>query len=415
MAALSDKTTYFSILAVIFLLPTYLIRFKFFGLPTTLLEVLIYILFLLWAGKLILNKNWRVFTDIKPDKLLFVGLFLFTGGALLASIFSPNQEASFGLLKAYFFDALLFFIIVIFSLKTENINSVFKTYFFSALGVSILSFFYFLGGELTYDGRLQGIFNSPNFLAMYLSPAVIIGLWLLISSIHTKRPIIWLYRLILFFLIFILYLTNSYGAFLGVILAVFFMLFLLSTNLWKSDFHRLGFAVIAIILLLLVLQWPTDKFQKLLSFSPESSITQRVYIWKASISILKDNFLLGIGPGMFQDYYQLYQLSRPIYGSPTSVDWSVPYPHNIFFAFFIQNGMIGGIGFLILLFWYVKSVFEIFRSEQKKYAVLFGAFLVYFLVHGMADTLYWKNDLSLMFLMFVAALLVIKRDNESRD
>ena len=123
-------------------------------------------------------------------------------------------------------------------------------------------------------------------------------------------------------------------------------------------------------------------------------------------NLLKDNFLLGIGPGMFQDYYQLYKLESPSDG----IDWSVPYPHNTFLAFFIQNGLIGGIGFLLLLFWYVKSVFEIFKSEQKKYAVLFGAFLVYFLVHGMADTLYWKNDLSLMFFVFISALFLAKRE-----
>ena len=96
------------------------------------------------------------------------------------------------------------------------------------------------------------------------------------------------------------------------------------------------------------------------------------------------------------------------------MDLSVPYPHNVFFAFFIQNGLIGGIGFLLLLFWYVKSVFEIFKSEQKKYAALFGAFLVYFLVHGMADTLYWKNDLSLLFFVFLSAVFIMRNEVNKR-
>ena len=408
MAVFLNKIIYFAVFSVIFLLPAYLIRFKVFGLPATLLEVLIYILFLLWAGKLVLNKNWRFIQNTEPDrsnKLLFVGLSLFIGGALLASIFSFGKEISFGLFKAYFFDPFLFFIVAVSSLKIRNINTVLKTYLFSAFGVSILAFLYFLTDELTHDGRLQGIFNSPNFLAMYISPAIIIELWLLFSNIHTEQSKIWFHRFALVFLIFILYLSSSYGAFLGIILTAFFMLFPQSPNIGKSDFLRLGVAGVVIVFLL-IFQWPTAKFQKLLSFSPESSITQRIYIWNASISILKDNFLLGIGPGMFQDYYQLYKLKNPINGT----DWSVPYPHNTFFAFFIQNGMIGGIGFLLLLFWYVKGVFEIFKSEQKKYAVLFGAFLVYFLVHGMADTLYWKNDLSLMFFVFISALFLAKRE-----
>ena len=407
MAVFLNKVIYPAILAIVFFLPAYLIRFKIFGLPTTLLEVLIYILFLLWLAKQAFNGDWRITQNIelnRSNKLLFIGLSLFIGGALIASLFSSNKEASFGLLKAYFFDPFLFFIVAVYSLKIKNISAVLKTYLFSALGVSVLAFFYFLGGELTYDGRLQGIFNSPNFLAMYITPAIIIGLWQLFSNTHTERSKIWFHRFISAFLIFILYLTTSYGAFLGIILAAFFILFLQSPNLWKSDFHRLG--VVAVILLLFAFQWPTDKFQKLLSFSPESSITQRIYIWKASASILKDNFLLGIGPGMFQEYYQFYALKN----STNGMDLSVPYPHNIFLAFFIQNGLIGGIGFLLLLFWYVKSVFEIFKSEQKKYAVLFGAFLVYFLVHGMTDTLYWKNDLSLLFFVFLSAVFIVRNE-----
>src|SRR3989344_7579483 len=253
MGYLFDKTIYSVVLIIVFLLPAYLIRFKIFGLPTTLLEVLIYILFLLWLAKQALNKNWRVTRNIelnRSDKLLFIGLLLFIGGALAASLFSSNKEASFGLLKAYFFDPFLFFIVAASSLKIKNINAVLKTYLFSAFGVSVLAFFYFLGNELTYDGRLQGIFNSPNFLAMYITPAIIIGLWQLFSNTHTERSKIWFHRFISAFLIFILYLTTSYGAFLGVILAAFFILFLQSPNILKSDFNILG--VVVVILLLFV-------------------------------------------------------------------------------------------------------------------------------------------------------------------
>ena len=110
MAVFLNKVIYPAILAIVFFLPAYLIRFKIFGLPTTLLEVLIYILFLLWLAKQAFNKNWRVTRNIelnRSNKLLFIGLLLFISGALIASLFSSNKEASFGLLKAYFFDPFL--------------------------------------------------------------------------------------------------------------------------------------------------------------------------------------------------------------------------------------------------------------------------------------------------------------------
>lgn len=407
MKSFLDKLIYYGALSVVFLLPAYLARFKIFDIPTTLLELLIYGVFITFVLRLIFFGALCAPAEIFKDKLLLVGLGLFFGGALIASILSVDQRVSFGLLKAYFFDPLVFLAVIIFSFDFSKIPNILKSYLFSAFGVSILSFFYFLGGELTYDGRLQGIFNSPNYLAMYVAPAIIIAGWFVFYGTHKDRLSAWFYRFALSFLIFILYLTVSYGAFLGIILAVFPMLFFQTPNLnlTKSDFVRLGVAVIVIVFLL-IFQWPTEKFQKLLSFSPKSSITQRIYIWEASLDIFKNNFLVGVGPGMFQNHYQLYKLKNP--PSAGIIDWSVPYPHNVFLSFFVQNGLLGGIGFLLLIYWLARTTKEIFNSEQKKYAILLGAFLVYFLVHGMFDTLFWKNDLSLMFFMFLSIAIICK-------
>src|SRR3990170_2469441 len=68
MAVFLNKAIYPAILVIVFFLPAYLIRFKIFGLPTTLLEVLIYILFLLWLAKQAFNKNWRVTRNIELNK-----------------------------------------------------------------------------------------------------------------------------------------------------------------------------------------------------------------------------------------------------------------------------------------------------------------------------------------------------------
>jgi O-antigen ligase len=274
--------------------------------------------------------------------------------------------------------------------------------FASGFAVSVLSLFYFALGELTYDSRLKAFYLSPNYLAMYLTPILILSfcLWFFAKNKF--------YKIILSFgyisILIAIYLTDSYGAWLGFIGALI-VLFLL--NFKKISIFILKNKKTALVLLLflilsnafvLYVEIHNEKSRNLI-YSNRSSLDSRLMIWQSGWEIIKDHPLTGIGPGAFQKHYLSYQdkFKKPY------LEWAVPQPHNIFMAFYLQTTLLGFLGFIALL-----SVFLI--RTIKKHSLLsafLASFMIYIIIHGIIDTPYWKADLSLLFWSVIALSCII--------
>jgi O-antigen ligase len=112
-------------------------------------------------------------------------------------------------------------------------------------------------------------------------------------------------------------------------------------------------------------------------------------IWQSAGKILEDNPTWGIGPGNFQEKYLEYQKYYPPY-----LEWAVPHPHNLYLAFYLYSGILGLAAFLLSIFFWLKKI-----MAQKKEATVLVALgiIAYFLLHGMVDTTYFKNDLAVIF------------------
>lgn len=392
------------IYAVIFLLPTYLIRFSILGIPTTALEIMIYILFLLWFYKdkhKIKIRNW-IESFYGNNKLFCLGVLLLFLGAALSTVNSVNLRTSLGILKGWFFDPFLFFIIFINEIKNyrQAINSL-LSFVLSGFALSLISIAYILNGNLTFDGRLRVFYESPNYLAMYLAPGFLFAVYLFIfnksvlkgaakseSILHktVSRPSF--QAIVLLCFAAVLFMTKSYGAFLGIAAAGLF--FIIKKHAWqKKEINinaRRAIVIFFAAFIFLFIFFSYQKYEQVISSNERSSFHSRLMIWNASFEMLKDSPVLGIGPGTFQEVYLAYQ-SR---FSVPYLEWAVAEPHNTFLAFYLQSGVIGLLGFMLLLSWFCK------KAKSNDIILLF---LVYFLVHGLVDTLYWKNDLSVIFWM----------------
>ncbi|MDP2934571.1 MAG: hypothetical protein Q8N59_02295, partial [bacterium] len=168
-----EKILKWGIYAIIFGLPLYLVRFKVFGVPTTALEMMIYVLFAVWLIKGF--SFLKLKETIKENRLLFWAFFLILFGVGLATIHSWDLGLSAGILKAWFFDPLLFFIVFVSTIKSSReIRNVFCVFVLSGFVVSVVSLIYLFLGKTNIDGRLQGFYDSPNYLAMYLAPVFIV-------------------------------------------------------------------------------------------------------------------------------------------------------------------------------------------------------------------------------------------------
>jgi len=224
-AYLVRKDLHRGIYAVIFLMPAYLVRFALFGIPTTALEVIIYILFLFWivsiredAGR---RGNISVFS--KEDRMLFSGIALLFLGMIFSTLHSVNLRVSLGALKGWFIDPFLFFIVYISVIKSKKeIRKSLLSFVLSGFAVAAIAIMFALGGSLTFDGRLRAFYESPNYLAMYLTPAFLFAFFLFGFGKRTDKNDRKAQAFILFILLSALLLTRSYGAALGAAAALAF-------------------------------------------------------------------------------------------------------------------------------------------------------------------------------------------------
>ncbi len=399
---------------VILCLPLYLLRLKIFGIPTTVLELMIYMLFLIWfikkskilISKSEIRKNFQIPNPKSPNlisKIQYPILLIFLG-ATLSTIFSSEFLVSAGTWKAYFLNPLLLFLVIINVLKTKKQIK----YLLSALGLSgilvgIISLGYYLSNNLTFDGRLKAFYLSPNHLAMYLAPCLIAIFYLLLTTKNRLKKLLWTIGIIL--LVVVLYLTYSYGAWIGILGSFLFLVFLIIKYL-KLSIKKVLLCCSITLLLFFVLffsQYQSEKFQGL--FDSRSPLVSRLIVWKVSWEIAKDHPLLGVGPGMFQKYYLEYQKYFPLY-----LEWAVPQPHNIFFAFWLQTGILGLIGFLWLLILFFKKGFQLIKVSGFKFQVsgILMLIMLYILIHGLIDTPYWKNDLAVIFWLIIGLMAIVK-------
>lgn len=379
-----DKIINLGIYLIVFALPFYLVQFRVFWIPITLLELIIYALFIIW---LINQFKKKTFRSLKP--ILLMPIFLIVFGLIISTLFSADLKVSAGIFKGWFIAPLLFFVVLINTLRDKKqIKNLFLALFFSGLGVSLIALFYWLTNQLTYDGRLRAFYLSPNYLAMYLSPILILSFYLFFVF---KNKVVRILLIIGYGLLFLtIYLTHSYGAWFGLLLALIFLGIGFLRNKSRT---KLYLATFSLVLIIISSFWliPSQKFQGLVDFS-YPSLKSRLVIWQSAWEILKDHPLIGIGPGMFQKYYLTYQAQLSPYP-----EWAVPQPHNLFLAFWLQTGLLGLIGLIWLLITFFIKVFK-----HKLVNFFLASTMIYILAHGLIDTTYWKNDLAVIFWLVIA-------------
>lgn len=371
-------------------LPLYLVKVNFFGLPTNVLEILEAAVFFWWM----LDKNYpkpktHALFSVYKKYIISISLIIF--GLLASTWFNGNYWIGLGIIKGWFILPILFTVAVLNIFDRTQILNVFKAFFVSALAVSLAALGWFFFGRLTYDGRLAGPFNSPNYLAMYLSPALISGLILALSQrVKVKNQN---YNFGKFYyagcviITVSLYLTYSYAAWLAVAASLLIVGGVVNgKGVLKTKFFWGGALLVAVVF---SSQWNSGKLREAYNLSERSSLASRVMIWKAAERIAGDNLIWGIGPGNFQLKYLEYQKFFPLY-----LEWAVPHPHNLYLAFLLQAGLFGLAGFVLLLFFWFRDVWRMEKSAARTISM---AIMFYILLHGLVDTTYFKNDLAIIF------------------
>lgn len=396
--------TFSFLLLALLLLPVAHLKVTWFGLPLYLPEMAVFCA----AVSFWFSPKRKEGVSL-PDKGVLIGIGLFLLGALFSFLANPLSLTGLGMLKSWFFFPALFGYLVWFEMKEASHRSTFLLVWFLVIAaVATRSLSFFVSGEMTYDGRLAGDFSSPNFLAFFLAPGIFIALSFFLNALKEQKrwnEIFFGISLIVFF--FALFLTHSYGVWMGVIVAllVFFFGRVFASGI-KKEWWIIGL-IFFTALSLFGFDRGSEKWQTLIQQEERSSFSSRVMIWQAALKIASDHPVLGIGIGRFQEMYLAYQVYFPLY-----LEWAVPEPHNIFLALFLATGIVGLIGFLILfsrlIFLLTQRAFVFGETKKQQDAVLMLSLWAVFLCYGLFDTPYFKNDLAYLFFLTVALSLPVK-------
>ncbi len=366
-------------------------------------------LLFLWSG----SHGARIRTLVRQEQPLLWSQGMLVAGASLALLSSGHFFTGIGLLKSFIILPLLFMILVALSVHSKNERQLILLYWWGGLvAAASASLFLFAEGVLTYDGRLASFYASPNYLAMLLSPGVLISWWLLGNRWSRGR------RMILVLgtttLVVALALTRSYAVIPTTFFLSLWLLFSRSQRL-SNNWRKYTFIPIGILFLSWwgLIEGSTEKFHALFDFAGRSSTASRLMIWVAAVKISQDTFPLGIGLGQFQSAYLAYQSYFPPY-----LEWAVPEPHNLMLSIFLSTGLMGLLGFVWGVVIIVKKLVPFLHStdeEEQKTAKLLLSFFGWFLLIGLVDTPFFRNDLAFVWWGVLGLTVAFARSQEARD
>ncbi|MBI3261235.1 O-antigen ligase family protein [Candidatus Berkelbacteria bacterium] len=397
MKTQNAKLAEYLVYGILALLPAYLVRFSILGIPTTVLEIAIYLLFIFYflpvcAGRLFISGRAKFYV---PDRSWLWPIGIFVLGALIGLFISPEKRIALGQFKGFIFDPLLFALILYEGCRAKIINrhEIVNSLIVGGALVGLAS--WFLPGDP--QGRLFSVFAfevnpSANYLALFLVPILVLA----ISRIKSIHPITWLKLEIIAIVLIVsgLVLSDSRGGILGLVAGLLYLVF----HMLKKRFAKIFVVLIAILCFIIIGYFARPD----LSASPDSgrittSNNIRYEIWKTTAEIITKNpknFIFGVGLGNYQYYFT--ELTKARVNYPEFIAPKALTPHNVFLAMWMSGGIMMLVGFVWLLV----------LAFRQKDALPAQAALVAVIGHGLVDTPYFKNDLSVLFwALFVLAML----------
>jgi O-antigen ligase len=340
---------------------------------------------------------------------------LFFASAFIAAIFSVARFESLKLLPIYaaYFMTFLAFYHYCRREKVMKTALLFQT--ISTVGISlygIYQYFYVkkptaiawvdtkLFPEITM--RVYATLENPNVLAEYLVfviPVVMAFIW---TSDRVGRKLA--FSGLLGIILTCLVMTLSRGGWLGLAVAV--LIFALAVD-------RRLFAALMLIALISPVFLPSVIINRIASIGSleDSSNAYRVTIWVATLRMLKDYWLTGLGLGLqaFSKVYRDYMIA----GTPAL------HSHNFYLQLGLEMGILGLISFLWFAWAELKGAGRILRIKRSPRAAVFavgiaGAISGH-LFHGLFDHVWFSPRIGLTFWEMAGILAALTASAEAGE
>ena len=384
-------------------LPLYTVRFHVGPLPSTLLEVMIGVTVVLWLAGRYQTREWH---PARTPLEIPMALFLIAG--IIGIAVSPDHVGALGIYRAYFIEpAVLFYVAIDLLRKPDDFRIVLAGF---AAGTTVFAIMN-LGAwvialattrlvDIDLGNAPKALYTSPNSVAMFLEPAVTLAAGFALYA--DKRRDRTAALVCLPFLLASMVATLSRAGLLT--LAVLALVALITIRRRRL---KLGLLAAGVVSGIALFQIPAVALRMAHQFDPSypyNTFEGRLQIWGDTLHMLRDHPIFGSG---LRGYAIVM---RPYVTTPKGLPEL--YAHNIFLSMWVEIGLLGLAAFAVLLgmlLWRGWSSFS--KAQGFAKALLWGtsAAFVAITVHGLFDTPYYGNDLSVEFWVLAALEIAAMR------
>ncbi|PIB23382.1 O-antigen ligase family protein [Maribacter sp. 4G9] len=259
----------------------------------------------------------------------------------------------------------------------------------------------------------------PSYFSLYLGFCVLISYFFLSKALNFKYRFVWLTLLVFFFLTVI-----SLGAKMPLIACVLSLMIGMLFKIYRMKSGRQKYLIVAfasiLAVIVFVIKAPNGIQQDMYnyysfykgedlhkSFDYEKygtnysletwSRTNRIFIWKSSVQLVKKNFLAGVGTGdMRNELNKQYLEDGQVYLANKNTN-----THNQFLDFLVKFGLIGFL-LIVISFWFYLY------SAWTGNNTLYFMFLVFLLMCMLTENIL-NRQLGISFFFFFNSLFLFSK------
>lgn len=364
-------------------LPLYVVRWHYGPVPTTLLETLIVI-----TVGLYVFVRWREGVRRPVPTPYDIPIVLLLVAGAISVLVASDHRAALGLYRAYFVEPVAVFYVAVDVLKRAdhrlNLVLAFAVGSSAFAALNLGAFVQALAAHNVNVGTApKALYDDANPVAMYLEPPFALAAAFLFFGETSRLKLIGLVWLA--FVGSALLVTFSKGAYLA--LAALVIVAILTVPRWRLAL--LGAVIAAAVIATQI----SLVYQRLVTVIP--SLQGREAIFGATTDVIRAHPLFGVGLGGFT--YLFRGVTPEIY------------PHDVWLTFWVEIGLLGVVAFAVIVLMLLWTGWTAWPGAPRAgKAAIWGVLggLVLWLVHGLVDSPYWKNDMAVEF-WFMAALLLV--------
>jgi O-antigen ligase len=333
----------------------------------TVSKVLIGITIIVWFARVSIKKDPSILNSFNDRSTSILALCYLTI-SIISCVNATNLDRSLVVLAARINVIVFYFLIINLVRSRKLLNRTIDTLLLASCFICLIGLYEFATGDqilpesvkreellITSEGasRIQGCSGNPDFHAAIL----IMLLPFLLSRIQLtkeRRSKITLWTLLVLYIVNILG-TNARLGLLGMLVAFFFV-FLLSGGRFKFLKLSAALTVLAIMFLGISVMPKKMTVERYTGESGLKSIEYRLGWILMSWEMVKKHPFLGVGTGNYFTQYNRYIRAAPEMVTRTPIK-----NHNGIMQIWAENGSMGLVVFLLLLF---SIPFELFKRRE---------------------------------------------------